>query len=191
MKPMAKTLCRLGAIVLVTFAIACTEDEPRITPAAIDELARSRELVYPGARLLERQTELLREAHFILNPYSKVAPLMAIYDTEASLDQVVAFYVARYDSGEPTPNESNQMRALPPPAFYSRGDLATDAQGVKPILDQLHVSADISRAIGSYRGATFLGKPGLPRVTLQRPYFDVLRSETVDRTLIVMVNDER
>jgi len=181
------------ALAAIVFALGCREEEklvPMSEYESADLRARTYNFqVYPGARFLEHQTELLRKAHFALNPNDKHAPPMAIYDTEAPLANVVKFYTERYETGEPVPNESNGMRAIPPAAYYSRGNLAADAAALKPFLDRLGIASDVSKAEGEWQGANFMAKENLPRVTLQRPYFDAAQSVTVDRTLIVLVRE--
>ena len=55
-----------------------------------------------------------------------------------------------------------------------------------PLLQKMGVSTDTSKAQGGYRAAEITPKPNRPRVTIQRPYFDITKSQTVDRTLILM-----
>jgi hypothetical protein len=50
----------------------------------------------------------------------------------------------------------------------------------------MNVPTDLSKATGSYRAADILPRPNRPRVTVQRPYFDVTTSQVVDKTLILM-----
>ena len=47
---------------------------------------------------------------------------------------------------------------------------------------------DASKAVGEYKGA-HIGGNGHPRVTLTRPYFDLLQQKVVDRTLVIMAQE--
>lgn len=145
--------------------------------------------LYPGAQYLAPQTELLRRAHFVLQPQAKSAPPMAMYDTEAPLEEVAKFYAEKYGYGTVAPNEVNDFSSVKPSAYFTAGDLAADTMQVKPILEQLKVEADLTKATGSWKGAHISPKTNLPRVTLQRPYFDFINSRTVDKTLILMVRE--
>jgi hypothetical protein len=50
----------------------------------------------------------------------------------------------------------------------------------------MKMNTDVTRAQGKYKAADIEPKPNRPRVTVQRPYFDVTNSQVVDRTLILM-----
>lgn len=144
--------------------------------------------VYPGARFLEKQTELLRRAHFVMQPNATEAPPMAMYDTEAALDQVAQFYADRYGY-KLAANQTNNFSSVQPDAFYTSGDLAKDVQTIKPVLDQLEVQTDLSKASGEYRAAHISPSENMPRVSLQRPYFDLISGQVVDRTQILLVRE--
>jgi len=75
--------------------------------------------------------------------------------------------------------------AAKPSAYYRTGDLS-EAKQLASLLEKLGVKADLSKAEGPYRGAEIAAAPNRPRVTIQRPYFDFLKSQVVDRTIIVM-----
>ena len=66
------------------------------------------------------------------------------------------------------------------------GDLQTDAKGIETLIPKLKLLTDITKAVGQYKAADIEPKPNRPRVTIQRPYFDVTTSQVVDRTLILM-----
>ena len=53
-------------------------------------------------------------------------------------------------------------------------------------MKKMKLNVDISKAQGKYRAAEIEPKRNRPRVTLQRPYFDVTKSQAVDRTIILM-----
>lgn len=113
---------------------------------------------------------------------------MAIYDTEAALDQVAQFYADRYGY-KLAANETNNFSTLKPDAYYSSGDLGKDVQAIKPVLDQLNVPTDVSKASGEYRAVHINPSENMPRVSLQRPYFDLISGQVVDRTQILLVRE--
>lgn len=145
--------------------------------------------VYPGAKFLEAETALLRRAHFVLQPDATEAPPMAMYETETPLDDVAKFYAEKYGFPRVAENELNNFSSARPAAYFTTGDLAKDTAQVKPILEKLKSTVDTGKAIGPYRGAHISATGNMPRVTLQRPYFNLVRGEVVDRTLIVMVRE--
>jgi hypothetical protein len=71
-------------------------------------------------------------------------------------------------------------------AYYYTGDLAKDNAPLEPVLKQLNLQTDLTKAAGAYKAAFISPRPNRPRVTIQRPYFDVTTSQVVDRTLILM-----
>lgn len=145
--------------------------------------------VYPGAKYLDGQADILRRAHFVINPDSKDAPTMAVYDTDAPLEEVAKFYSEKYKV-ELAENQANNFKTIKPSAYYLTGDLATDAAAIAPVIEKLSLGTDVSKAAGAYRGAYFEAQESLPRVSLQRPWFDIANSQVVDRTLIVMVREK-
>lgn len=172
-------------------ALACGREtsEPLTDQEVADLQASSYNFqLYPGAEYLAPQTELLRRAHFVLQPEAKSAPPMAMYDTAAPLEEVAKFYGEKYGYTI-APNEVNDFSSVKPQAYYTQGDLAADTMQVKPILDQLKVTSDLTKATGSWKGTHISPKPNMPRVTLQRPYFDFVNSRVVDKTLILMVRE--
>jgi len=50
----------------------------------------------------------------------------------------------------------------------------------------MSLGTDVTKATDMYKSAEIQPRPNHPRVTVQRPYFDVTTSQTVDRTLILM-----
>jgi hypothetical protein len=142
-------------------------------------------VVYPGAQYLPHLTELTKQAHKVLKP-GEEAPPTAIYDSEASVEDVSNFYAKSYGYGNVAPDATNNLSAAKPAAYYRTGDLQTDAQAIVPLLQKMKVSTDVTRAQGKYKAADLEPKPNRPRVTVQRPYFDVTTSQVVNRTLILM-----
>lgn len=142
-------------------------------------------VTYPGSRYLAQLTETTKRAHTILKP-NEEAPPVAIYDTDASVEDVANFYVKSYGYPGIAPDSTNNLGALPPPAYWRNGDIAVDVKGIDPLLQKMNLATDLSKAAGSYRAVEVAPKPNRPRVTVQRPYFDVTTSQVVDRTLILM-----
>jgi hypothetical protein len=153
-----------------------------------NELQEVREftfVVYPDARYLGQLTGLTREAHQLVNPGVQ-PPRVAIYDTEDSLETVARFYVRAYGY-EDIADHAPSPPAAAPPAYYRSGDLAADVNAIAPLIPRLSIQKiDISRARGQYRAVEVAARTHRPRVTLQRPYFDVTVSRVLDRTLILM-----
>lgn len=140
-------------------------------------------VVYPNSRYLGQLTDLTKAAHKVIDP-NAVVPATAAYDTEAPLDEVARFYANEYGyelAAEPPATPANG-----PKAYFLTGDLGTDVKEIEELLKKMNVGTDISKAVGTYRAAQFEAKANRPRVTLQRPYFDVTKSEVVDRTYILM-----
>ena len=144
-------------------------------------------IVYPGARLLPELTDLRRKAQGSLS--GSTPPPQAVYDTDASVEQVAAYYAKQYGYGKVAPDATGNFSSAAPPAYYRGGDLAQDNAGMKPVLDRIGFKADLSKAVGTYKGAQISAQPSRPAVTLTRPYFDLTRSQVVDRTLIIMYRE--
>jgi hypothetical protein len=143
-------------------------------------------VVYPGSRYLADLTELTKRAHKALVPNQTEVPPTAIYDTDASLEDVANFYAKSYGYATVAPDATNNLSAAKPQAYYRSGDLATDIRAIQPLLQKMGASVDTSKAKGGYRAAEIMPKPNRPRVTVERPYFDATKSQVVDRTLILM-----
>lgn len=142
-------------------------------------------VVYPGARYLGQMTEKTKEAHrTIINPGQEPPPT-AIYDTDASVDQVAEYYAKEYGYGSLVETSATLTTARGN-AFYRSGDLAADAKAVTPMLEKLGLPTQIQGVSGTYRGAEIAPRVNRPRVTIQRPYIDVVNGTVVDRTLILM-----
>ena len=142
-------------------------------------------VVYPGARYLQPLTDMTKQAHKLLKP-NMDAPPIAIYDTEASVDEVANFYAKSYGYSTIAPDVTNNLSSAKPPAYYRSGDLAADTKPIEPLLQKMGARTDISKAVGAYKAVELEPRPNRPRVTVQRPYFDVTSSQVVDRTLILM-----
>lgn len=142
-------------------------------------------VVYPGSRYLPQLTDTFKQAHKVLAPTEEPPPT-AIYDTDAPVEQVAEFYAKSYGYNSVAPDATNNLSAAKPPAYFRGGDLATDAKAIVPVAEKMNMKVDVSKASGKYKAAEIAAKPNRPRVTVQRPYFDVSTSQTVDRTLILM-----
>ena len=170
----------LSALLILTALVAgCKGKEEFAEPEAFSFV------VYPGSRYLGQLTETTKNAHRIVSPGQEPPPT-AIYDTDAPVEQVAQYYAKEYGYKEIAPDMTNNLSAAKPPAYYRTGDLAADTQAIAPLLQQMNVPADVSKATGSYRAADIMPRPNRPRVTVQRPYFDVTTSTVVDKTLILM-----
>jgi hypothetical protein len=169
------------ALIAVAALSGCKKETAEV-PAAQQAFTFT---VYPGAQYLAQLTELDKKANAVLHP-NQPAPPIAIYDTDAPLDQVAAFYAKSYGYVMVAPDASNNLSPTKPPAYYRDGDLQTDVKAIESLLQQMKVGADISKAQGKYRAAEIEPKMNRPRVTIQRPYFDVTKSQVIDRTMILM-----
>ena len=178
MKHARLALTALLLLVAALFIATCKgEEEEYAEPEAFSFV------IYPGSRYLGQLTEKTKLAHKITDPGSEPPPT-AIYDTEATVEQVADYYAKQYGYAEVA--AAPATGATQPRAYYRTGDLAADNQALAPLLPQLQLQTDLSKAVGSYRGAYISARPNRPQVTIQRPYFDVTTSKVVDRTLILM-----
>jgi len=143
-------------------------------------------VVYPGAQYLPHLTEMTKQAHKVIKPGEPEPPPTAIYDTDASVEDVANFYAKSYGYGSVAPDATNNLSAAKPRAYFRTGDLQADVQAIAPLLQQMKMTTDTSRAQGKYKAADIEPKPNRPRVTVQRPYFDVTTSQVVNRSLILM-----
>lgn len=142
-------------------------------------------VVYPGARYLGQLTETTKNAHRAMDPNTEPPPT-AIYDTDAPVEEVAKWYAQQYGYNEVAPDATNNLSAAKPPAFYRTGDLAGDTKAIEELLKKMNMQTDVSKAVGTYKAAQIEPRPNRPRVTIQRPYFDVTNSQVVDKTLILM-----
>jgi len=143
-------------------------------------------VVYPGARYLPHLTELTKQAHKVIKPNEPEAPPTAIYDTDASVDDVANFYVKAYGYPGVAPDATNNLSSAKPPAYRRTGDITADVKAIEALLSKMNVHPDLAKATGSYKAVEIAPKPNRPRVTIQHPYFDVTTSQVVDRTIILM-----
>ena len=150
-----------------------------------EEPAQFSFIVYPGARYLGPLTDLIKRAHRVIKPNEEAPPTQA-FDTDAPVEDVANFYAKSYGYGTVAPDATNNLSSAKPPAYWRTGDLATDNKPIEPLLQKMHVAADVSKAVGTYKAAEIDARPNRPRVTVQRPYFDTTSSQVVDRTLILM-----
>jgi len=141
--------------------------------------------IYPGSRYLPQVTEVFKQASKVYHPNEEIAPI-AIYDSEAPVEQVAEFYAKAYGYAKVAADATNDLSSAKPPAYFRAGDLQGDVKNIEPVIQKLGLKVDTSKAVGTYRAAEIQGKPTRPRVTVQRPYFDVTTSKVVDRTIILM-----
>lgn len=154
------------------------------------EAARYDFRAFPGSIYLRDQTELLRRAHFVLHPTASQAPPTVVLSSDAPLEEVAGWYAESYGYRRVAPNSVNDFSSVPPKAYYRSGDLKADAEPAVPLLEALELDADISNAEGEYRAAHIEPTMRLPRVSIQRPWFNALENRVEDSTLIIMVREE-
>jgi hypothetical protein len=178
---LTKTYRSILAALLVLAAIAgCKGGEEEYSePEAFSFV------VYPGSRYLGQLTEATKNAHKTMNPNSEPPPT-AIYDTDASVEEVASYYAKEYGYNGVAPDATNNLSAAKPPAYYRTGDLASDTKAIEPLLQKMGMNTNVAAATGAYKAADIEPRPNRPRVTVQRPYFDVTTSQVVDKTLILM-----
>lgn len=169
----------IAGVVLLSVIAGCSREDEYSEPEAFSFV------VYPGSRYLGQLSDVTKQAHKILKPNEEPPPV-AIYDTDASVEDVATFYAKAYGYGTVAPDATNNLSAAKPAAYYRTGDLAADNKGAVDLLAKLNLKTDVSKATGTYKAAEIEVKPNRPRVTVQRPYFDVTTSQVVDRTIILM-----
>ena len=140
---------------------------------------------YPGAVYLTQLSDVTKRAFTLIHP-KDAPPPVAIYDTDAPLETVADFYAKTYGIDRIASDPTNNLSAAKPPAYYRVGDLQTDVKAIDALLKQMKMNTDITKAQGKYRAAEIEPKTNRPRVTIQRPYFDVTKSQVIDRTMILM-----
>lgn len=170
----------IGAALLVLLAIGgCGKEDEYAEPETFSFV------VYPGSRFLGKMTEVTRQAHKVLKPNEEPPPV-AIYDTDASVEEVATFYAKAYGYATVAPDATNNMSTVAPKAYYRTGDLGADAKSISSLLPKLGLTTDLTKAVGAYKAAEIAPRPNRPRVTVQRPYFDETTSQVVDKTIILM-----
>src|SRR5260370_11012949 len=178
---MSKFLKSVGALMLLSVALTGCKSEK----SEQSEPATFTFTVYPGSQYLAELTELFKRAATVINPNTTPPPI-AIYDADAPLDAVATFYAKTYGYTKVASDATNNLSAAKPPAYYRNGDLSADIKAVEPLIKKLNLTVDVSKALGKYRAVEIESKMNRPRVTIQRPYFDVIKSQVVDRTMILM-----
>ncbi len=173
---------RVLLLIALVACFACGREERDANGNAIEFK------VYPGSRNLPELTELFKKASAVGNPGHPVPPQF-LYDTDASLDDVANFYAKNNGYSKVAPDASGNMSSVAPPAYYRSGDLHADNAGLSGLFDKLNMKVDLTKAVGQYRGAHISASEGHPRVTLSRPYFDPTKSQVVNKTLIIMVQE--
>ena len=177
MKHLRLSLLALLLLATVLVAACKGEEEEYAEPESFSFV------IYPGSRYLGDMTEKTKQAHTITRPNVEPPPT-AIYDADGSVEEVADYYAKQYGYAEVAAEPGTG--ATQPRAYYRTGDLAKDNLPLAPLLPQLQLQTDLSKAVGTYRGAFISPRPNRPQVTIQRPYFDVTTSKVVDRTLILM-----
>jgi len=169
------------AVILLSLALTGCKSEK----SESSEPATFTFTVYPGSRYQAPLTDLFKRAATVINPNTTPPPI-AIYDSDAPIDAVANYYAKTYGYTKVGSDATNNLSAAKPPAYYRNGDLATDIKAVEPLMKKLSLNVDIAKAQGKYRAVEIESKMNRPRVTIQRPYFDVINSQVVDRTMILM-----
>lgn len=164
-------------LLLTTIFVSCKAEEELAEPEAFSFV------IYPGSRYLGQLTEATKQAHKTINPQHEPPPT-AIYDTDAPVEQVAEYYAKQYGYETIAPNPPAPNASVP--AYYRTGEIAADVAVVKPIAEKMNLAVDTSKASGPYKAADIAARPNRPRVTIQRPYFDMTTSQLVDKTLILM-----
>ncbi|HEY2091425.1 MAG TPA: hypothetical protein VGJ81_06030 [Thermoanaerobaculia bacterium] len=178
MKKASRLLLALLLVSLAAF-LACKGEKD-------EEQEQFTFVVYPGARYLPHLTDLIKQADRVIKPNDSEAQRVAIYDTDAAVDDVANFYVKAYGYGSIAPDATNNLSAAKPPAYRRTGDLLADQKAAEPLFPKLNLHPDLSKAAGTYNAVEIAPKMTRPRVTIQRPYFDLTTSQQVNRTLILM-----
>ena len=169
----------LALLATAALFLACRGEEEYAEPEAFSFV------VYPNSRYLGQLTEATKRAHKTLKPNEEPPPT-AIYDTDAPVEEVAKFYAKAYGYETVAADATNNLSSAKPPAYYRAGDLSADVHAIEPLLKQMNMPTDVSKAQGSYKAADIEPRPNRPRVVVQRPYFDVTTSQVVDKTLILM-----
>ena len=172
-----KRITLAALLVLTAMFAGCKGKEELAEPEAFSFV------VYPGSRYLGQVTESFKNAHKTLYPANEPPPT-AIYDTDAPVEQVADYYAKQYGYSQVAAEEGSG--SAKPPAYYRTGDIGADVNAIGDLLQKMNLQVDKSKATGMYKAAEIAPRPNRPRVTVQRPYFDVTTSQVVDKTLILM-----
>lgn len=184
---------RVAVAVLCLISLGSCREESRLEVLdeyeSADLAARAWSFqVYPGASFLPDYTVAFRKSHAILNPDLPEPPPIAVYDTDAPVEEVARFYAEKYGYGE-VADPPGSEEVDPPPAYFTSGDLGTDTRNIADLLAELGYDHDLSSLGGEWNGAHIAPTGPYPRVTIQRPYYDFVSGEIRDRTLILMVRE--
>ncbi len=185
---------RFGFVILIVAAmvlVSC-ESEPEMTVLdeyeSADLAARAWSFqVYPGAEFLPSYTDAFRRSHSLMNPESPEPPPIAVYETSDPVETVARFYAEKY--GYAAVAASRESSEAAPPAYFTSGDLGVDTRQIGDLLKRLGFAHDLTDLSGSWSGAHIAPTGPYPRVTIQRPYFDLESGEVRDKTLILMVRE--
>ena len=134
-------LLLLALLAVAALFAACRGEEEYAEPEAFSFV------VYPGSRYLGQLTEATKNAHKVLKPNEEPPPT-AIYDTEATVEDVARFYAKSYGYEEVAPDATGNLSAAKPPAYYRAGDLSADVNAIAPLLKQMNMNTDDSKAQG-------------------------------------------
>ena len=167
----------LAALLVAALFASCKGEEEYAEPEAFSFV------VYPGSRYLGQLTEMTKQAHKTLDPAHDPPPT-AIYDTDAPVEQVADYYAKQYGYSQVSAEVAGGGAKAP--AYYRTGDIGADVNAISDLLNKMNLKVDTSKATGMYKAAEIAPRPNRPRVTVQRPYFDVTTSQLGDRTLILM-----
>lgn len=182
---------RIVLLAVVLVVAGCREDAPGVPLSEWEvadlQAARYDFRAYPGSVYRADQTSLLERAHFVLNPAAKEAPPTLVLESRDPLDSVARWYAEAYGYGAPadSPGASESSKA-----YYRPGNLSDDAEAAKPLFEALELGTNPAAAKGDYRAAHISATERLPRITLQRPWFDARGNQVNDTTLIVMVRED-
>lgn len=131
---------------------------------------------FPGATVLREQSGLLHRAYAILQPKGERPKRVLMYESDASLEAVAAFYAKLYASGD----------GAPAPVQRGTGDLAADELALAPLLAKLGHRFTPGIGKGAYSTAQVSGGPGRAKISIQRPWRDFIGDRVVDTTLILV-----
>lgn len=188
MKIRTDVVRQLGVVILAG-SIGCGQQDSvqREPPLGLDPAFAG--AVCSDVRYLARQTVLLERAQSLMNPDTSGRAKLALLDTADPFEDILHCYASLYQVEYIANNQHNDLSAVPPAAFRFQGDVAADLQTIRPVLDALGQAPNGPQPSTPYAGATFLPRDGRPRVSLQRPYYDLVDGRIVDRTLILLVNE--
>lgn len=131
--------------------------------------------LFDGATPLPAQTDLMRRARAVIRGGAPADEgRLVLLETEAPVDEVAAYYATALGTD-----------GVAAKVTRTAGDFGADEASLTPVLERLGV-AFTRGAKGSYASAVIEGAPGMPHVSLQRPYRDFVGDRIVDRTLVIV-----